>query len=203
VIRNGVADPPASTSWTVVSALIAVPPIPAPKIPIASPRRCGGNQALTNGTPTANAVPPMPRKNPPTSSAGYESWPASPMNRTGTTVAAEISGNITRPPNRSVSAPTGMRPTAPTTTGTATSSACCAAVSPRDSLKRGPRGRASGWGCPSPPPAAPGRPRDPSSTGTSWAADPAIVLDAAPWSTTESHQASGPSPLPPAPPGAR
>jgi hypothetical protein len=24
----------------------------------------GGNQALTNGTPTANDVPPMPRKNP-------------------------------------------------------------------------------------------------------------------------------------------
>ena len=41
-----------------------------PKMPIASPRRSGGNQALTNGTPTANAVPPMPRKKPPTSSSG-------------------------------------------------------------------------------------------------------------------------------------
>ena len=28
--------------------------MPAPKMPIASPRRSGGNQALTNGTPTAN-----------------------------------------------------------------------------------------------------------------------------------------------------
>ena len=56
-------------SFTVVSALMAVPPMPAPKTPIASPRRSGGNQALTKGTPTANAVPPMPRKKPPTSSA--------------------------------------------------------------------------------------------------------------------------------------
>ena len=39
-------------------------------------------------------------------------------------VASETIGNITRPPNRSVSAPTGMRPSEPTTTGTATSSAC-------------------------------------------------------------------------------
>ena len=49
---------------------MAVPPMPAPKMPIASPRRSGGNHALTKGTPTANAVPPMPRKNPPTSSSG-------------------------------------------------------------------------------------------------------------------------------------
>ncbi len=61
--------PCASTRLTVVSALMAVPPIPAPKTPIAIPRRSGGNQRLTNGTPTAKAVPPMPRKNPPTSSA--------------------------------------------------------------------------------------------------------------------------------------
>lgn len=33
-------------------------------------------------------------------------------------------GNITRPPNRSVSAPTGIRPREPTTTGTATSNDC-------------------------------------------------------------------------------
>jgi len=68
VIRNGAADPCAVTSLTVVSALIAVPPMPTPKTPMASPRRSGGNQAFTNGTPTAKAVPPMPRKNPPISS---------------------------------------------------------------------------------------------------------------------------------------
>ena len=39
-------------------------------------------------------------------------------------VRRETSGNITRPPNRSVSAPTGIRPSEPTITGTATSSAC-------------------------------------------------------------------------------
>ena len=69
------AAPVPSTSFTVVRALIAVPPMPAPKTPMARPRRSGGNQALTNGTPTANAVPPMPRKKPPTSSAAKEPWP--------------------------------------------------------------------------------------------------------------------------------
>lgn len=64
--------PCASTSLTVVSALIAVPPMPMPKTPMARPRRSGGNQALTKGTPTANAVPPMPRKNPPVSRAASE-----------------------------------------------------------------------------------------------------------------------------------
>src|ERR1035437_9608962 len=44
VIRNGEDEPREVTSFTVVSALIAVPPIPIPKIPIASPRRLGGNQ---------------------------------------------------------------------------------------------------------------------------------------------------------------
>src|SRR5690606_30008153 len=38
-------------------------------------------------------------------------------------VTADTSGNIARPPNRSVSAPTGMRPREPTTTGAATRSA--------------------------------------------------------------------------------
>ena len=66
MIRNGAFSPTLVKSLTVVSALIAVPPMPAPKMPIASPRRSGGNQALTNGTPTANAVPAMPRKKPPT-----------------------------------------------------------------------------------------------------------------------------------------
>src|SRR4051794_17564487 len=45
------------------------------------------------------------------------------MNSTETIVTADTNGNITRPPNRSVSAPTGIRPRDPTTTGTATKSA--------------------------------------------------------------------------------
>ena len=49
-----------------VNAEIAVPPMPVPKIPRARPRRAGGYQALTNGTPIANVVPPRPRKKPPT-----------------------------------------------------------------------------------------------------------------------------------------
>ena len=69
--------------------------------------------------------------------------PSSPRKSTGTIVAAETSGNITRPPNRSVSAPTGMRPSEPTITGTATSRACWDGDSARRSLKRGPSGLSS------------------------------------------------------------
>lgn len=132
--------PPAFTSGTVVSALMAVPPMPAPKMPTASPRRPGGNQALTIGTPTANAVPPMPRKNPPTNSAVSEPCPAMPRNSTGTIVAVETAGNMTRPSNRSVRAPTGIRPNAPTTVGTATIDACWNGLSPSSSLNSGPSG---------------------------------------------------------------
>src|SRR5262249_46327233 len=41
---------------------------------------------------------------------------------------------------RSVMAPTGMRPSAPTITGTATTRACWKLVSPSDCLKCAPRG---------------------------------------------------------------
>ena len=63
---EGEARPERLVSWTVVKAEMAVPPMPAPKVPSASPRRAGGNQALTNGMPMANVVPPNPRKKPPT-----------------------------------------------------------------------------------------------------------------------------------------
>ena len=55
-------------------------------------------------------------------------------------VANETTGNMTRPPYRSVSAPTGMRPSAPTITGTATSRACWKLVSPSACLKCAPSG---------------------------------------------------------------
>lgn len=58
-------------------------------------------------------------------------------------VAAETSGNITRPPKRSVRAPTGIRPSEPTTTGTATSSDCWKEDSSRLSFRRGPSGLSS------------------------------------------------------------
>ena len=143
VITNGVCMLLALTSFTVVRALMAVPPIPTPKTPMARPRRSGGNQAFTNGTPTANAVPPMPRKKPPTSRAPSESCPARPRKSTGTMVTADTIGNMTRPPNLSVSAPTGIRPRDPTTTGTATSSDCWNDVRWRVSLNRGPSGLSS------------------------------------------------------------
>ena len=46
------------------------------------------------------------------------------MNRIGRIVTPDTIGNISRPPYRSVSPPTRMRPSEPTTTGTATSSDC-------------------------------------------------------------------------------
>src|SRR5262245_33607610 len=114
--------------------------MPIPKMPMARPRRRGGNHALTNGTPTAKAVPAMPRKNPPTTRPAGEPYPESPSEGTGTIVASETSGNISRPPYRSVSAPTGIRPSDPTTTGTATTSACWKGVRCRTSLNFGPSG---------------------------------------------------------------
>src|SRR5947199_44944 len=65
------------------------------------------------------------------------------MNSTGIIVRNETTGNITRPPNLSVRAPTGTRPTDPTTTGTATNNAWENADRCRPSLKRGPRGLSS------------------------------------------------------------
>ena len=44
--------------------------MPAPNTPVAKPRRDFSYHALTNGIPTANVVPPMPRKKPNTSSSG-------------------------------------------------------------------------------------------------------------------------------------
>ena len=61
----------------------------------------------------------------------------------GRIVTAEITGNITRPPYRSVSPPTTMRPREPTTTGTATSRATSDSLSvPMLPVARnsGPRG---------------------------------------------------------------
>src|SRR5215469_426328 len=58
-------------------------------------------------------------------------------------VASDTSGNMIRPPNRSVSPPTGIRPSDPTTTGTATTSACWNEDSCRTSLNLGPSGLSS------------------------------------------------------------
>jgi hypothetical protein len=83
----------------------------------------------------------MPRKNPVTISAQYDETTVSVS--TGTIVTRLTSGNMMRAPYRSVSAPTGMRPSEPTTTGTATSSDCAAKLRPRRSLMPGPSGPSS------------------------------------------------------------
>src|SRR5664279_1689156 len=143
VSTNGAAMPCAAESLTVVSALIAVPPMPAPKTPMAVPRRSGANHALTNGTPTAKAVPAIPRKKPPTSRPANEECPTKPRYSTGTMVANDTAGNITRPPSLSVRAPTGTRPRAPTITGTATISACWNEVRCSESFSFGASGLSS------------------------------------------------------------
>src|SRR5206468_1568220 len=73
------------TSRGVKKADKAVPPMPAPKTPVAKPRRAGSNQAFTNGIPTANVVPATPRKKPNTRSSAYDfSDPAKATSSTGT-----------------------------------------------------------------------------------------------------------------------
>ena len=65
------------------------------------------------------------------------------MNRIGRIVTPVTSGNITRPPYASVRPPTRMRPSEPTTTGTATSRATSDSVSVPSapvSRKSGPSG---------------------------------------------------------------
>lgn len=57
--------------------------------------------------------------------------------------AADTTGNMIRPPNRSVREPTGTRPRDPTTTGTAASSDCSKDDRSRLSLNRGPGGLSS------------------------------------------------------------
>lgn len=56
--------------------------------------------------------------------------PATATNRTAGTEIIRIAVNITRPPNRSVKAPTTMRPTAPTSTGVASMREICPSLSP-------------------------------------------------------------------------
>ncbi len=87
------------TSRGVKNADKAVPPMPAPKTPVAKPRRAGSNQALTKGMPTAKVVPATPRKKPNTRSSGYDfSDPARATSSTGIAEARVSTVNITRPP---------------------------------------------------------------------------------------------------------
>ena len=80
--------------------------------------------------PMAKTVPAMPRKNATTSrSPKLPSWPTRAVSSTSGAVRARIAVNITRPPRRSVRAPTGTRAMEPTKIGIATSSAVCEELS--------------------------------------------------------------------------
>ena len=110
----------------VANAETAVPIIPIPKIPLANPRRAGGNQALEKGMPTAKIVPATPRKKPATTSS--QKLPIDPARATSSTAGTDASStrvNIRLPPKRSVIAPTRMRPSEPTRTGVASISEIC------------------------------------------------------------------------------
>src|SRR6478735_5485845 len=116
------------------NAAIAVPMFPIPYTPSANPWRSFGYQPATNGTPTANDEPAMPRKNPTTTRAAYPS--TKPKIAAGIADTTSTIGNITRPPRRSVSAPTGIRSSEPSTTGTAVSISVLVFVRSRSSWNR-------------------------------------------------------------------
>src|SRR5215471_16469687 len=109
-------------------------------------------------------------------------------------VASETSGNMIRPPNRSVSAPTGIRPSDPTTTGTATTSACWIGLRCKTSWNFGPSGLSNAQAqkfTANPTVARPSiRPGRPPPGGTGLGADPVplvvsslLILDSAPSSS--------------------
>ena len=77
---------------------------------------------MTNGTPTAERGAGDAEEEPAHQERGKRPVSGVPQEDHGGIVAKLISG-IMIPPKRSVSAPTGMRPSDPTNTGTATSSA--------------------------------------------------------------------------------
>src|SRR3954453_4204598 len=102
-------------------------------------------------------------------------------------VANDTAGNMTRPPSRSVRAPTGIRPSAPTITGTATTSACWNDESPSDSLRPGASGDSSAQAQkftakPTADSASmtPGEPPDRTGVGPVGAAGEWVVIGAAP-----------------------
>ena len=88
-------------------------------MPSAKPWRSGGYQPLTNGTPTANDAPAKPSRNPNARIAPSESCKSASA-ISGSGVKAISAVNTRRPPRRSVSQPSGMRISEPSSTGTAT-----------------------------------------------------------------------------------
>ena len=112
-----------------------MPPIPAPKTPVAKPRRDGSYQALTKGIPTAKTVPATPSSSPAPSTRAKElRSPPTATSRIGRMEASSTKVNMARPPYLSVRAPTTIRPSEPTNTGMATSTPVAAGVSWRFSV---------------------------------------------------------------------
>ena len=94
--------------------------MPAPKTPVANPRRAGSYQLLRKGIPAAKLVPAIPRKKPMTIISGYDfSSTATATRITNGTDSSSSAVNMTRPPNRGVNTPTTIRPSEPTRMGTA------------------------------------------------------------------------------------
>src|SRR5262245_1478350 len=74
-------------------------------------------------TPTANDDPAKPRKKAAASKPSYESVLGVSTAAAATRIIREV--KTSRPPNRSVSIPAGMRASDPSSTGTTTSNAAC------------------------------------------------------------------------------
>ena len=105
VIRNGAFAPRLVKSLTVVRALIAVPPMPAPKMPIARPRRLrrepGVDERDADGERRTGDAEEEPADQ--QQGVGVEGEEGDEQDRHDGR-RAETIGNITRPPYRSVSA---------------------------------------------------------------------------------------------------
>ena len=90
---------PVRTNRGVKKADRAVPPMPAPKTPVANPRGLVSNQAFTNGMPTAKVVPADAQEEAEDQQQRIRlERPAKATSSTGIADARVSTVNISRPP---------------------------------------------------------------------------------------------------------
>ncbi len=117
---------------------ITVPLLPAPAIPMARPWCSGGYHRLASGSATAKLAPAMPSSTPSTSSWVTLLAAIQPQ-ASGISTNVKLQTPTRFGPNRSTRRPSRTRKTAPPSSGTATTSPFCAAVSPRSCAINTPR----------------------------------------------------------------
>src|SRR6266849_5781396 len=94
--QNATGQPTLTATRGATRPASAVPMLPMPYTPSAKPRRSGGNQRATNGTPTANEAPARPSKKLTPRRVAYDV--ANPASASGTHATSSNSGNMSRPP---------------------------------------------------------------------------------------------------------